>query len=165
MTGRLTLSCRVSEQKLDGIAKDIEGIKLLLQSPTVPEVEDKSSSDPDQHFQRDDSFASALKRQPAACGREEPVWDHPPQMIGFVKAIVKDLDSRDVGFDTDRVLPLLRSVAGVLERPILSADLSLSTCKFLERQPPPLLCPSNAVLAVLRWAKGLFKPPKNVSHC
>jgi hypothetical protein len=80
----------------------------------------------------------------------ESQWDHSGYITEFVKTIVDDRYSRYVTPDVGsvEVLSSLRSLVRALDTPILVQSTRLP--KATESTMPPL----EAVVTVLRWAKG-----------
>lgn len=156
----LLSSISFSEQKLDGIAEDIDGIKqLLLQGLNVPQDQNRPTNAPRWHPDQADSVKPLIKHQPTTIHpcRGEPVWDHPPHIIDFVKAVVKDINSRDVRPEANEVLSSLRNIVQTLEGPPVTAQLPLPKARVGEyHEVSPRMPPLEAVVDVLRWAKGTY---------
>lgn len=77
-------------------------------------------------------------------------------MIDFVKAVLEDRDSRNVGPEASEVLSPLRKLVQTLDDPAAARFSSLPEAKFAKRQTNPPMPPLEAVVTVLRWVKGSF---------
>lgn len=95
----------------------------------------------------------------------EPTWDHSAQIIDFVRAVVEDRDSRIVGPEASEVLSSLRKLVPALEDPAAQGSLYFSTLKPAKHPINPPMPPLDAILTLLRWAKGSSKSSqKHVSR-
>lgn len=160
---RSSSSCEVlmwsflfSEQKIDDIARDIDGIKLLLQRLNVPQDENKPKTSSIWHLNHADSAEPLIEHQPLPASGGEPLWDQLAHIIDFVTAVVEDRGSRDISPEASEVLSSLRNLVQTLERPAAMRDLSFPEAKVAKYQADPSMPPLEAVVAVLRWAKGSF---------
>ena len=87
-----------------------------------------------------------------SCG--EPLWEHSTHVIDFVKAVVEDRDSLNVGQEAIEVLSSLRNLVQTLEHPRLIEELSSRDARAAKFPADPPMPPLEAVVDVLRWAKG-----------
>jgi len=87
-------------------------------------------------------------------GIEPPTWDHSAHIIDFVKGFVEDRVSRAVGSEANTVVSSLRSLLKSLESPTDVRTSSFVEAKTAKDQADPFMPPSEAAVAVLRWAKG-----------
>ncbi|KAK4043108.1 hypothetical protein C8A01DRAFT_32747 [Parachaetomium inaequale] len=108
----------VSEQKIDSTAKDIDRIKQLLDGL---------------------SFSSP---------GTEPRWDHSSHIIDFVKTVIQNRGTREVGAGEAEVLSSLRGLVKTLDSP--AAGYKATRC----REDNYSMSPLEAAVAVLRWAKA-----------
>ncbi|KAF2181556.1 hypothetical protein K469DRAFT_671308 [Zopfia rhizophila CBS 207.26] len=136
------------EQKIDGIARDIDGIKALLQGISASSDNDHSKVDSLQRLSTT-GLASPFNEQKSVSICDESQWDHSGHIIDFVKAVVNDRDSRYVEPEAGEVLLSLRNLVKALEDPTPIRNSYLP--KAADSTMPPL----EAVLAVLRWARDL----------
>jgi hypothetical protein len=79
------------------------------------------------------------------------LWDHSAHMIKFIKTVVEDKNSQHVEPQAAEPLLSLRKLVQLLEDPTASP---CSGFKFMKSQSNPLMPPLEAVVTVLRWAKG-----------
>ncbi|KAI4863796.1 hypothetical protein F4820DRAFT_359771 [Hypoxylon rubiginosum] len=142
------------EQKIDDIAKGIDGIKLLLQGlnllPDAVQPEHNSV----RHLTPASSLQPPAEDQLYSLSEDESLWDHSAHIIEFLKAVVQDRGSSDVGPEESEVLLSLRSLIRALDMPTLNSSSSISVANLSNHNHtgssmPPL----EAVVAVLRWAK------------
>ena len=148
--GVLTWSCSFSEQKIEDIAKGVDGIKLLLQELNVPSDAKQPETGSRWHLNQPGSVNPLIDRQFLSTPAREPLWGHSAHIIDFVKAIVEDNGSRDVGSETSEVVSSLRNLVQILEGPADVRNLSFLECKVAEYQAGPPMPPLEAVVAVLR---------------
>lgn len=106
------------------------------------------------HLNQPDSVQPLISRQPLSTPASEPLWDHSAHIIDFVKAVVEDKGSRDVGSETSEVFSSLRTLVQILEGPADVRSLSFLESKVAKFQADPPMPPLEAIVAVLRWAKG-----------
>ncbi|KAL2819062.1 hypothetical protein BDW59DRAFT_165217 [Aspergillus cavernicola] len=116
------------EQKIDDIARDISGIKVMLQKPAELSLPRRDC-------------------QSVVGGGGEPRWDHSTHIIDFVKAVLEDGVSRICGPEATAVLSSLKKIVHALDNP--AATRHTPTMSQVAPSMPPL----DAVLSVLRWAK------------
>ena len=133
-----------SEQKIDGIAKDIDGIKALLQGSILSKGEQNRITDSARYSSNRTRSNDALDT--------EPRWGHSARIIDFVRAVCRDSDFYDD--EGGEVVSSLKSLLEVLENPSKARKQSLAEIerpsKAANGVPPTL----EAVLDILRWAKG-----------
>jgi len=135
-----------SEQKIDEIAKGVDKIALLLsQNATPTEQAQETGADPTWLPNRGDVTGPAEREAQA------PLWDHSVHIVKFIKTIVEDHDPNDGRSQAAEPLLSLRKILRLLEDPMASpcSGFELSKSKASSRMPP-----SEAVVTVLRWAKG-----------
>jgi hypothetical protein len=84
----------------------------------------------------------------------EHQWDHPIDIIDFVKSVVGDRGSRNVGPEADELLSSLRNLVHILERPAAVRNVPFLQSGVVKPQAGPSMPPLEAVVEVLRWAKG-----------
>jgi hypothetical protein len=95
---------------------------------------------------------------------ESPTFDHSTHIISFIKAVVEDRDSKDVGSEATEITSSLRNLVKALENPAAARGLSFSETKVANRQVDPCMPPLDATVAVMRWAKGSLLTMKRVSR-
>jgi len=86
----------------------------------------------------------------------EAPWDHSVQTVDFIKAILEDRRLRAVWSEGTEVASALRQLVQDLEKPAAVQGLSLPRVELLKYQANPPMPPIEAVVEVLRWAKGLL---------
>ncbi|KAL9083684.1 MAG: hypothetical protein Q9165_008412 [Trypethelium subeluteriae] len=142
-----------SEQKIDDIARDVGGIKILLQSPNVPSAEKRPVARPLWNSDPVESVKPLIQGQSIPVLGGEPLWDHPAQIVDFVKAVSEDRSSRDVRPEAIEVLSSLKKLVQALEDPPTARHPSVHRAKRVIHQDNPPMPPLEAVVTVLRWAK------------
>ncbi|CAM1505955.1 Fc.00g115920.m01.CDS01 [Cosmosporella sp. VM-42] len=142
------------EQKIDNIARGIDGIKLLLQGLNVSAEGEQAESGFVAALTRADSLKPLIGHQfiPVSSGKP-PVWDHSDHIIHFVKAVVDDRSSGNIGVEESQILSSLRDLIEALENPGPIPIFPPSEPRLLKYDLDPLRPPVAAVVAVLRWAK------------
>ena len=93
----------------------------------------------------------------------EPLWDHSAHITDFVKTVLEDRGSRDVGTEASEVLSSLRKLVQALEDPAAARGLSSPGARLAKHQANPPMPPLEAVVTVLRWAKGSLLTTMHVS--
>ncbi|KAF2238759.1 hypothetical protein EV356DRAFT_563475 [Viridothelium virens] len=141
------------EQKIDDIARDVGGIKLLLQVPNAPSAEKWPVTRSQWNFNPVESVKPLIQCQSISALGGEPLWDHSAQIVDFVKAVSEDRSSRDVRPESSEVLSSLRKLVQALEDPIPARGSSVHRAKPTTQQDNPPMPPLEAVVAALRWAK------------
>ncbi|KAI0384226.1 hypothetical protein F5Y04DRAFT_238591 [Hypomontagnella monticulosa] len=141
------------EQKIDDIAKGIDGIKLLLQGLNVSSGTEQLESSSLQRLNEADPAKHLIEHNTnPGCGVAS-LWDHSFHIIDFVKAVVEDRDPKDVGPEESEVLSSLRRLVQTLEDPPTLRNSSIPELKIAKYHVGPSMPPLEAVVAVLRWAK------------
>ena len=110
------------------------------------------------HLNQAESVKPLIEYQSIPAPGGGPIWDHSAHIIDFVKAVLKDRGSRDVGPEASEVLSSLRKLVQALEDPAAARGLSFPKAKLTKHQANPPMPPLEAVLMVLRWAKGSLLP-------
>lgn len=148
----MSLTVTRSERKIDDIARDIDGIKLLLGKLQLPREQPQSggliATGISDHELKEPPVGTSVVESNNAI----PQWDHSPDIIDFVKAVVDDQDSSP-NQASEYVISSLRNLVRVLEGhdeslPRLEAHIPHSQAMA----PMP---PLESVVAILRWAKGV----------
>ena len=140
-----------SEQKIDGIAKGIDGITLLLKELSAHPEARKPENGSTWQLNQTDTVKPVTEYQPISTTGGERLWDHSVHIVSFVKAIVEDRSARPVAPEDDQILSSLEELARTLESPPDTRNLSFQTGNVAGVQAMP---PLEAAVAVLRWAKG-----------
>lgn len=83
----------------------------------------------------------------------ETLWNHSAHIVDFVKAVVEDRVLRNDGPEASEMVSSLRNLVQALEGPasVRGPTPDSGLAKDLANPPMP---PLEAVVAVLRWAKG-----------
>jgi hypothetical protein len=156
----LLFYCSISEQKIDNIASRIEGITLLLQGLNVPSDKRQPEAGHILHPNQAGSVKPANEHHPICAPGGEHQWDHPIDIIDFVKAVVDDRGSREVGPGADELLSSLRNLVQALEMPAAVRNVPFLQSKVVKSQADPSMPPSEAGVEVLRWAKSTLLTTK-----
>ncbi|KAH8678426.1 hypothetical protein BX600DRAFT_452045 [Xylariales sp. PMI_506] len=136
------------EQKIDEIAKGIDGIKHLLQglnvTPGVKSMDNGSLL----------SLVSPAHQKITDIAIEEPDWYFSGHIIGFIKSVVSDADAGHITTEQSNIISSLRHLLQTVERSTSVSDLSFPKTKDVKQQLESSMPPLDAAVAVLRWAKG-----------
>lgn len=143
-----------SEQKIDDIAKGIDGIKLLLQGLNVSPETKQPEPGSLQRLNEAGPTKQLIEHEPISESGGGSLWDYPVHIIDFVKAVVEDGNSKDVGLEDSEVLSSLKRLVQTIENPTALRDSSIPELRAAEYRDGPSMPPLEAVVAVLRWAKG-----------
>ena len=148
-----------SEQKIDGIAKGIDSIRLLLkEAHEPPDARPSAGSTVD--LKQASQVKVPIEHPACILGDDSPPWDKSTNFIDFVKAVVQDRGSQDIGeigSEENKVLLSLRNLLQSLQSPIAVTnvrDSSFAETQAAKYQSGPLMPPLDATVKVLRWAKG-----------
>ncbi|KIX01886.1 uncharacterized protein Z518_07825 [Rhinocladiella mackenziei CBS 650.93] len=152
--GALTWSCSSSEQKIDDIAKSVDGIKDLLQGLNVSPDTKGLETGSIRHPRQPELLQDPTKNQPISLSGSEHLWDHSPHIIDFLKAALESEGSRDAQPQADNLFSSLRSLVQTLEGPAAVRNLPSPQSKVTRYPAGSSMPPLEAVVAVLRWAKG-----------
>ncbi|KAI7978784.1 hypothetical protein EIK77_006641, partial [Talaromyces pinophilus] len=152
---RIPLHLSKGEQKIDGIARDIDGIKLLLQNLSVSTNKRQSEPQSTWHLDQAESVKPKplVERKSRSAPSGEAPWDHSVQTIDFIKAILEDRRLRAVWSEGTEVVSALRQLVQDLEKPAAVQGLSFPRVELLRYQANPPMPPTEAVVEVLKWAK------------
>lgn len=129
----------LSEQKIDDIARDISGIKLLLQGLNVDENQPIARSA--FYLNQAESVKPQIERQSISAPPGEPLWEHSAHIIDFIKAVLEERGSRDVGPEAIKMLSSLRMLVQALEDPAPARSLFVPRAIRLAKHQanPPML--------------------------
>ncbi|KAI0173200.1 hypothetical protein GGR52DRAFT_579960 [Hypoxylon sp. FL1284] len=142
------------EQKIDNIAKGIDGIKLLLQDINAPSGAARAVDHPARNVGQTNLLRFPHENQSSSLPVGEPLWDHSAHIIDFVKAVVQDRDPSDVGIEENEILSSLKGLIRKLENPTPNLSSSLPEANIPKLKPiSSSMPPMEAVVTVLRWAK------------
>jgi hypothetical protein len=153
---RFKLTIASSEQKIDDIAKSVDDVKLLLQGLSVasdtPRASDgsKEQRSPQRPEQPIDEIRSART------SNGEILWNHSTYIIDFIKTVVEEKALCDSGPETGAVVSSLQSLVKSLEADDDVQVSSLLGIETLKARPDRSMPPLDAVVAVLRWARGSY---------
>ena len=106
------------------------------------------------HLNQAESVKPLIECQSVPAPGGELLWDHSAHIIDFVKAVLEDRGTRDIGLEAGEVLSSLRKLVQALEDPAAARGLSFPKAKLAKHQASPPMPPLEAVVTVLRWAKG-----------
>lgn len=156
MTLRSSLTWRNSERKIDDIARDIDGIKLLLEGLDRPK-ESLATIAATQLSQ------DGLTKLPSVGSESSelvnsPQWDHSVHVIDFIKAVVEN-NASDTEPESRQVVSSLKNLVNSLENP--EPAYGLSDMKMQATNTSTSSLPSiDAVVKVMQWARGtpLLRP-------
>jgi hypothetical protein len=137
-----------SEQKIDGLVRDVNEIKAILQGlnarPLAETNDEASLPRPAVGPKRITPFSS--KR----------LWNYSAHIIEFVGSIVKDKDSNHGGSAEQELVSSLKTILESLESQDQPDEAMLLDAIHDEDPASPTMPPLDAVVAVLRWANGRF---------
>ena len=128
----------------------------------MPPEEKQPKTSSTWHLDQADSAKPPIEHQPISASCGEPLWGHSAHITDFVRAVAEDRGPRDIGLEASEVLSSLRNLAQTLDGPAAVRDLSSSETKSKNYHADPPMPPLEAVVAVLRWAKGSLL---SISEC
>jgi hypothetical protein len=143
----------ISEQKIDDIARDIGGIKLFLDGLNVPSNGAQPVARPMLYLDQVES-TKPQDCNPISTPGGESSLDESAQIIDFVKSFLSARNSKNVDSHMNEVTSSLVKLLQVLDGPADAPSLSFLTAKTAGPEASPSMPPLEAVLTVLRWAKG-----------
>ncbi|KAM5349179.1 hypothetical protein ACJ41O_009002 [Fusarium nematophilum] len=140
------------EKKIDDIARDVDGIKHLLEGLNVPgESPRVPKGITPQPTERVNDPPVGHHRAPSSV--TIPSWDHSVHVIDFIKAVVDDdATLKDKDPESSQVLSSLKNLVNALENPDvprLAPNRTKATTQAKSSMPP-----LESVVQVLRWAKA-----------
>lgn len=146
-----------SEQKIDSIAKDIDGIKHILNQLQLQRLPTGSSDSPPAvvHVK-----ASEEAKMPTEYDQQnsetngEILWGHSTHILDFIKVVVRDRGSQDVTSEEAQTISSLRILLQTLEKPVSVYGPGLSKNVGMSREANVVLPPLQDVIFALKWAKG-----------
>ncbi|KAI9704645.1 MAG: hypothetical protein M1820_005393 [Bogoriella megaspora] len=156
---------RRCEQKIDDIARDVGGIKLLLQGRNQLSNEEQVESRTIWHPGQAESAEPPNEFHAMSAPVGESLWDHSVHIIGFIKAVLEDRGSKYARPEASKILSSLKKLLQALEDPALVRGLSNPQVKLVKHQAKPSMPPLEAVVNVLRWAKGFQDYRKYCQIC
>jgi hypothetical protein len=140
------------EQKIDGIAKDIDGIKQLLQTIQLKGGEVRSKTPSALPVTQEALPLGHATVRDSSIIADEIAWKSSPHVLDLIRAIVKEGATRTIDLETTETISSLQKLLRRLESPTLEAKTSplpRALSDFNTTMPPQV-----SVVAVLRWAKG-----------
>ncbi|KAF4473093.1 hypothetical protein FALBO_19 [Fusarium albosuccineum] len=146
-------AARASERKIDEIAHDIDGIKLLLQGLSVQPGPTRSG-----HEAKQQSPQVLLKDVPVenhttSSSITIPQWDHSAHVIDFVKAVLDDEGPGSTGSESGQVLLSLKKLVSALEGSGVAPAPLAVVSKVSKEQAKTPMPPFESAVEILRWAK------------
>ncbi|KAK7192499.1 C6 transcription factor [Paraphaeosphaeria sporulosa] len=141
------------EQKIDGIARDIDGIKQMLQTLQVAEHEFRPRTVSGPQSTQGSPMPLPRDTQLHPETNSEIVWGHSAHMIDFIKAIVRDGASRSTGPEANQVLSTLQKLLHALESPPQALGQRYSREGIASNRDGINMPPQESAVTVLRWAK------------
>ena len=109
---------------------------------SVPALQKKG----DEHPRRRDAPRSVHLRQ----------WDHSSHIINFIKSIVREGTSAYPNSEWDDTITSLKSLVDALENPQSARKLTSPELTISDLEETPSVPSLEAVLGILRWAKGML---------
>ena len=100
----------------------------------------------DEHPRRRDAPRSVHLRQ----------WDHSSHIINFIKSIVREGTSAYPNSEWDDTITSLKSLVDALENPQSARKLTSPELTISDLEETPSVPSLEAVLGILRWAKGML---------
>ncbi|KAJ3548208.1 hypothetical protein NM208_g1130 [Fusarium decemcellulare] len=146
-------ACLLGERKIDEIAHDIDGIKLLLQGlsvqpgPTRPGHEAKQQSP--QVLLKD----VPVENHTTSSSITIPQWDHSAHVIDFVKAVLDDKGPGSTGSESGQVMLSLKKLVSALEGSGVAPAPLVVVSKASKEQAKTPMPPFESAVGILRWAK------------
>lgn len=140
------------EQKIDGIAKDIDGIKLLLQTIQLNGAEVRPKTPSALPLTQEALLLGHETVHESSVLAEEIAWKSSPHVLDLIRAIVKEGATRTINLEIAETLSSLQKLLRRLESPTLEVKASP-----VPRAPSNVhtsMPPQVSVVAALRWAKG-----------
>ncbi|KAF2447202.1 hypothetical protein P171DRAFT_384374 [Karstenula rhodostoma CBS 690.94] len=141
------------EQKIDGIARDIDGIKHMLHNLQVREygARPHTLAGPQSTQGSPTPLAEDIQHHPGT--NDEIVWGHSVHMIDFIKTIVRDGASRSTGPEANQVLLTLQKLLHTLESPPHALQKRSSQEGIATGRDGITMPPQESAVTILRWAK------------
>ena len=144
-----------SGQKIDSISRDVSDIKALLagldlsRTAAIPSSEEHRfvpalQKKGDEHPRRRDAPRSVHLRQ----------WDHSSHIINFIKSIVREGTSAYPNSEWDDTITSLKNLVDALENPQSARKPASPELTVNDLEETPSVPNLEAVLGILRWAKG-----------
>ncbi|KAF4979130.1 hypothetical protein FZEAL_4620 [Fusarium zealandicum] len=154
----LTWCSTSSEQKIDDIAHDIDGIKLILEGLNIPKESTRpSNSSTTQPAQQNEPQKLQIRPGPGHSGGTNPSWDHSAHVVDFVRAVIDDKDSSSLGYESSQVISSLRNLVNALQSSDGSQSLIPTAMQSAQDQTNTPMPPLDSVVEILRWAKAHCK--------
>lgn len=153
----LTPICSSSEQKIDDIARGIDGIKLLLKGlnlPAATAAREQLATPSKLQEDVNELVEPLIGTRSSSALSGEPLWDHSAHIVDFVKSVLDDRRSKIAVHEADEVFSSLQKLVHALEDPSGARAASNTRSKPVQRWGSPCMPPLEAVVAVLRWAKS-----------
>lgn len=146
-----------SGEKIDAISRDVSDIKSLLaglglsRTAAIPLLEEHRSAPAPQkkgyeHPRGRDVPRSTPLRQ----------WDHSSHIIDFIKSVVQEGASVYPNSEWDDTITSLKSLVDALENPQSAGKLASPEITVNDLEGTPSVPNLEAVLGILRWAKGML---------
>jgi len=144
-----------SEQKIDGIARDIDGIKHLLQAlqlrPHEPRTLASMSLNPecgsitlvDCEGERSETDTGG-----------EIIWGHSVHIVDAIKSMVRDDASRTTRPALQRIISSLQHLLRILEVPPGVKNATFSNHPRSRLEAELIMPPLQSAISILRWANG-----------
>lgn len=146
-----------SGEKIDAISRDVSDIKSLLagldlsRTAAIPSLEEHRSAPApqkkgDEHPRVRDVPRSIPLRQ----------WDHSSHIITFIKSVVQEGTSAYPNSEWDDTITSLKGLVDVLENPQSARKLASPELTVNDLEVTLTVPNLEAVLGILRWAKGML---------
>ncbi|KAH8898669.1 hypothetical protein GQ53DRAFT_635840 [Thozetella sp. PMI_491] len=142
------------EQKIDDIAKGIDGIQLLLRRLNLhPDVE-KPKDGAAFHVDRADPTGLLDPSPSVVVSNGEIQWDYSIHIIDLVKTVIEDSRTKDVGAEEGQVILSLKRLLNALDGPAPMGNLSFPKGNVAKQVGDLPMPPLEATVAILRWSKA-----------
>jgi hypothetical protein len=160
--GLLICSGTCSEEKINGIAKDIDEIKLLLERLDTTTDAKQARESPSTFI--NSAVDTSSEKPPVenytmpAPGDKPSSWSYSAHIVDLIRDVVNGESEGGDGPERSEVISSLRNLVQALEKPPHAQELSLSSSRatFADNSDKPLMPPLDAAVAILRWARGMI---------
>ncbi|KAH8200807.1 hypothetical protein TruAng_005044 [Truncatella angustata] len=144
----------LSDQKIEEIAKGIDGIKVLLQGLNISlGTKQQESGYPEQLKLGKPADAPPSRQFLPESASKSSILDHSVHIIEFLKTVLDDQYSKNDTSEASEVISSLKSLVAALENNHAGQSMSFSKLDIAKRDTNPPMPPVEVVVAALRWAK------------
>ncbi|KAF2652653.1 hypothetical protein K491DRAFT_695375 [Lophiostoma macrostomum CBS 122681] len=141
------------EQKIDAIARDIDGIKQSLQSLQLTTAEARPKTPPVMRTAQGNLITQPETVTGLSASSDEIAWGNSTHVTDFIGAVVREGATRAVDLETNQVLSSLQLLLQRLGSPLTSSEVGFAREAETRSHDNTTMPPQDAVVAVLKWAK------------